>query len=126
MEAKLIKKVDSNNGNDIYYSLIIKEKCIGTTHNLFNKEMKENNGDVFLNKLSLKNCQEIELGVDLDTLVLSFYPKTEWDVEMQMICPHPEDTYVCGIQYGCDEDGCNHPNQAPLLDADGCLILKRK
>jgi hypothetical protein len=50
----------------------------------------------------------------------------EWDVEIEMICPHPSDTYRCGIQYGCDEDGCNHPNQIPYLDKDGCLILKRK
>ena len=52
--------------------------------------------------------------------------QTEWSVEIVMICPHPEDTYVCGIQYGCDEDGCNHPNTIPLLDADNCLILKIK
>ena len=51
--------------------------------------------------------------------------QTEWDVEVEMICPHPEDTYVCGIRYGCDEDGCNHPNQVPYLDEDGCLILKK-
>ena len=51
--------------------------------------------------------------------------QTEWDVEIEMICPHPEDTYVCGIQYGCDEDGCNNPNQIPYLDKNGCLILKR-
>lgn len=52
--------------------------------------------------------------------------QTEWDVEVEMICPHPSDTYKCGIQYGCDEDGCNHPNKIPLLDSDGCLILKLK
>ena len=51
--------------------------------------------------------------------------QTEWDVEVEMICPHPMDTYRCGLQYGCDEDGCNHPNQVPYLDAEGCLILKR-
>jgi hypothetical protein len=51
--------------------------------------------------------------------------QTEWEVEVEMICPHPSDTYVCGMQYGCDEDGCNHPNQIPYLDKDGCLNLKR-
>lgn len=51
--------------------------------------------------------------------------ENEWDVEIEMICPHPSDTYRCGIQYGCDEDGCNHPEQVPYLDADGCLILKK-
>ena len=51
--------------------------------------------------------------------------QTEWDVEIELICPHPSDTYVCGMQYGCDGDGCNHPEQIPYLDSDGCLILKR-
>lgn len=51
--------------------------------------------------------------------------QTEWDVEVEMICPHPMDTYRCGLQYGCDVDGCNHPEQVPSLDHDGCLILKR-
>jgi len=142
-----------------------------------------------LGLLSLKNCQAIERGYDLDELVKGFiertgyhdfdsysyklgfqkalelmgdkkfseedirkaltkgylmkfnpsdeYQKTlsdfiqslqqtEWDVIVEMICPHPMDTYRCGLQYGCDGDGCNHLNQVPLLDADGCLILKRK
>jgi len=56
--------------------------------------------------------------------IQSLQPK-EWEVEIEMICPHPEDTYVCGMQYGCDEDGCNHPNQIPYLDKDGCLILRK-
>jgi hypothetical protein len=51
--------------------------------------------------------------------------QTEWDVEIELICPHPSDTYVCGMQYGCDGDGCNHPEQIPYLDSDSCLILKR-
>jgi len=78
MEAKLIKKVDSHNGNEIYYSLIIKEKCIGTTHNLFNKEMKENNGDVFLNKLSLKNCDSLFGVVDVEKLAEKLSPNSSW------------------------------------------------
>ncbi len=57
--------------------------------------------------------------------IIQSLQQTEWGVEVGMICPHPEDTYVCGIQYGCDEDGCNHPNKIPLLDKDDCLILKR-
>ena len=60
----------------------------------------------------------------MNRYVTRIHEPIEWDVEIEMICPHPEDTYVCGIQYGCDEDGCNHPNKIPLLDADGCLILK--
>ena len=62
---------------------------------------------------------------ELKELAVRRSVKTEWDVEIEMICPHPEDTYVCGMQYGCDEDGCNHPNQIPYLDKDGCLILKK-
>lgn len=50
---------------------------------------------------------------------------TEWDVEIELVCPHPLDTYICGMQYGCDGDGCNHPNQIPYLDKDKCLILRR-
>ena len=57
--------------------------------------------------------------------IIQSLQQTQWDVEVEMICPHPSDTYRCGIQYGCDEDGCNHPNQVPYLDGDGCLILKR-
>lgn len=59
-----------------------------------------------------------------DNLIVSL-KQTEWDVEIEMICPHPMDTYVCGMQYGCDEDGCNNPNQIPYLDKNGCLILKK-
>ena len=61
----------------------------------------------------------------MNRYVTRIHEPTEWDVEVEMICPHPSDTYRCGIQYGCDEDGCNHPNQIPLLDENGCLILKR-
>ena len=61
----------------------------------------------------------------MNRYVTRIHEPTEWDVDVEMICPHPSDTYRCGIQYGCDEDGCNHPNQIPYLDADGCLILKR-
>jgi hypothetical protein len=49
---------------------------------------------------------------------------TEIDVEIEMICPHPEDAYRCGLQYGCGDDGCYHPNKVPYLDSEGCLILK--
>ena len=98
MKAKLIKKKDG------WYNLYQDNIGIGSTHS-----------ELQGYKLSLKNCQAIECGYDLD----------EWEVEIEMICPHPQDTYRCGLEYGCDEDGCNHPNQVPYLDADGCLILKR-
>lgn len=141
--------------------------------------MNDNGVDLRKYKLSLKNCQAIENGYDLDELardceitptyaheqgfitgfqkaleilgdkkfseddVISMirksretgltaeylilaFQQTEWDVEIEMICPHPEDTYRCGMGYGCDADGCNHPNKVPYLDKDGCLILKRK
>ena len=49
----------------------------------------------------------------------------EIEVEMEMICPHPLDTYRCGLEFGCDGDGCNNPNQIPYLDKNGCLILRK-
>jgi hypothetical protein len=55
----------------------------------------------------------------------SLQQPTEIEVEIELICPHPSDTYRCGIQYGCDGDGCNHPDQVPYLDSEGCLILKK-
>ena len=66
-------------------------------------------------KLSKQNCDEIFWGLY----------DTEIEVEIELICPHPSDTYRCGIKYGCDEDGCNHPDQVPDLDSEGCLILKK-
>jgi hypothetical protein len=68
-----------------------------------------------INKLSKENCDEIFWGLY----------DTEIEVEIELICPHPSDTYRCGIQYGCDGDGCNHPDQVPYLDSEGCLILKK-
>lgn len=121
MKTKLIKKKDG------WYNLYDGEIGIGSTHEKLQGY-----------KLSLKNCQAIEQNSPNEEYVLEVYgegwddhlyrgsrKKTEWDVEIEMICPHPSDTYRCGIQYGCDEDGCNHPNQIPYLDADGCLILKK-
>jgi hypothetical protein len=75
--------------------------------------MATSNGMLVDYRLSLKNCQAIECCVDLDTLVLSFYPKTEWDVEIEM-----EDSIGIGDKYT--------PEPKPLLDSEGCLILKRK
>jgi hypothetical protein len=60
-----------------------------------------------------------------DNYIQSLQQPTEIEVEVELICPHPSDTYVCGMEYGCDADGCNHPEQIPYLDKDGCLILKR-
>ena len=176
MEVKLYKVLE-------HYHLYYGDKAIATT--IVGNPM-------LLPNLSLKNCQEIERGYDLDELVsdivktivpddrgkdiwygtsmavgkqcfqkslevnddkrftledmmncwnkalkfqdhketlgehIQSLQRTEWDVEVEMICPHPMDTYRCGLQYGCDGDGCNHPNQVPYLDTDGCLILKRK
>jgi len=62
--------------------------------------------------------------VEIDNYIQSLQQPTEIEVEIEMICPHPMDTYRCGLQYGCDGDGCNHPNQIPYLDSQGCLILK--
>ena len=103
-------------------------------------------GDSPYKKLSKQNCDELFGEVDIEPFIIEdskdktiynesyelgfkrakkLFQPNEIDVEVEMICPHPSDTYRCGIQYGCDEDGCNHPNQIPYLDEDGCLILKR-
>jgi len=56
---------------------------------------------------------------------MELYQPKEIEVEIEMVCPHPMDTYRCGLEYSCDEDGCNHPDQVPYLDSNGCLILKK-
>ena len=93
------------------YYLFVNTVIFGTTRPLLNF-------DLVKYKLSLENCEDIERDVPKNDL-------DGWNVEIEMICPHPEDTYVCGIQHGCDEDGCNHPNKVPFLDEDGCLILRK-
>ena len=181
MEGKLIKKITGS------YKLEFQGNLIASSD-------EDMNRDLGIGKLSLKNCQAIERGYDLDELAEKVCPdvissahsaykagfqkaleilgdnkfseedvhqalhlmnnrvpvpiegealdiiakiekqrndiiqslqQTEWDVEIKMICPHPEDTYVCGIQHGCDEDGCNHPNKSFIFDGSGSLILKR-
>ena len=176
MEGKLYKI------NNIY-TLMVNDKMVASNDEDFQI-------DYAIKKLSLKNCQAIENGYDLDELYEkvvnsdfsdkyedsvhyysfiegfqkalellgnkkfseddvrkaiefgmksyhSWYDRnedefiqslqqTEWDVEIEMVCPHPSDTYRCGMEYGCDADGCNHPNKVPYIDKDGCLILKRK
>jgi hypothetical protein len=96
------------------------ELCRTAFKDGFQKALELMGDDVF-NWLEKKGY----LSDDKDILKEEYNHQTEWDVEIEMICPHPEATYVCGIQYGCDEDGCNHPNKIPLLDTGGCLILKK-
>jgi hypothetical protein len=100
-----IKLIKAGNHYDLYYRIAEDNLIIGFA----------STDNTFENKLSFKNCEEIQKQLP---------NQTKWDVEIEMICPHPQDTYRCGLEYGCDEDGCNHPNQVPYLDADGCLILK--
>ena len=89
--------------------------------------MMELMGDKKFNEDDVKKAMDLYKNTSItQNDIIQSLQQTEWDVEIEMICPHPEDTYVCGIQYGCDGDGCNHPNQIPYLDKDGCLILKRK
>lgn len=82
-------------------------------------------GHALTNAIKLKAIEDKPFGEIFNDFIQSLQ-QTEWDVKIEMICPHPMDTYRCGLKYGCDGDGCNHPNQVPYLDADGCLILKRK
>jgi hypothetical protein len=62
----------------------------------------------------------------VENKIQSLRQPTEIEVEVEMVCPHPSDTYKCGLEFGCDEDGCNNPNQIPYLDKNGCLILTKK
>jgi hypothetical protein len=111
MKAKLIK---TDKGNYI---------LIDPTKGVYDKGYHLGNSrECDVPKLSKQNCDEIFGVVDVEKLA---YQPTEIEVEIEMICPHPMDTYRCGLQYGCDGDGCNHPNQIPYLDSEGCLILKK-
>jgi hypothetical protein len=85
--------------------LFIREDMIWARDSGYTNFMTE---EMFFDKLDMHNQQP-----------------TEIDVEIELICPHPSDTYRCGIKYGCDGDGCNHPDQVPYLDSEGCLILKK-
>jgi hypothetical protein len=76
MKGILIKKKDHYNNKEIYYSLIINDECIGTTHNVFNKEMKDSNENVVFNKLSKQNCDEIFGVVDVEKLAMDWREST--------------------------------------------------
>ena len=69
-------------------------------------------------KLSLKNCEAIENGYDLDELT-----QTEWDVEIEM-----ENSLTNGYKNQPDNiiGFIAEYKSVPKLDKDGCLILKRK
>jgi hypothetical protein len=157
MEAKLIK-------TKVGYHLWLNPETKEQQHIASDCEIVSDNGaDLRKYKLSLKNCQVIERGYDLDELVKEQYPidepsfkrgfklslevnsdkrftledmikcfnasidegwvradfyiqslqQTEWDVEIVM-----EDSIGIGDKHT--------PNTKPKLDADGCIILKRK
>ena len=177
MEGKLIKVEDGYLLIDVNTSNEDRWSVIGSYP--FNKDVE---------KLSLKNCQAIENGYDLDELYekvvnsdfsdkyedgvhyysfiegfqkaveilgdkkfseedvkktlylkngfdkdgFSFYKsdeeiiqslqQTEWDVEIVMECPQcKEYGYISECR-----NVCNKKFTQPKLDADGCLILKRK
>jgi hypothetical protein len=61
-----------------------------------------------------------------DNYIQSLQQPTEIEVEIKMICPHPSDTYRCGLEFGCDEDGCNNPIQIPFTDSNGCIFIRKK
>lgn len=93
MKAKLIKREDG------LYSLY------------------DENGKLIYGKLSIKNCQAIERGYDLDDSLSNFQSlqQTEWDVEIEMEFVEEEQTGT-HLVWG---------RTTPKLDADGCLILKK-
>ena len=118
---RLLTRVDKNSGYHKFGVLAYKEG--------FQKALEVNDDKRFTLE-DMMNCwnKALKFQDHEETLGehIQYLQQTEWDVEVKMICPHPMDTYRCGLQYGCDGDGCNHPNQVPYLDHDGCLILKRK
>jgi hypothetical protein len=85
-----------------------------------------------VNKLFIKNCQAIERDNPTEEYILEVNgdgwddhsykgkrKKTEWDVEIEME-PYHDGEFV--------DDGKTHifePKWKPLLDENGCLILKR-
>jgi hypothetical protein len=107
----------------------------------FNKAMELNKDKVFtleevhkllrlvhiLPNFELEQFEDENNVLQIDTFISHHIQQpTEIEVEIELICPHPLDTYKCGMQYGCDGDGCNHPNQIPYLDIERCLILTKK
>jgi hypothetical protein len=116
----------------IEYDLYEKINFVGQTRAYkagFQKAMELNKDKLFTLE-DMINCwnKALKFQVLRQTFgeyIQSIQQPTEIEVEIEMICPHPMDTYRCGLQYGCDGDGCNHPNQIPYLDSEGCLILKK-
>jgi len=116
----------------IEYDLYEKINFVGQTRAYkagFNKAMELNKDKMFTLE-DMMNCWNKSLKFQdhketLGEYIQSIQQPTEIEVEIEMICPHPMDTYRCGLQYGCDGDGCNHPNQIPYLGSEGCLILKK-
>jgi hypothetical protein len=95
----------------------------------FDKAMELNKDKMFTLE-DMMNCWNKALKFQehkqtLGEYIQSLQQPTEIEVEIEMICPHPMDTYRCGLHYGCDGNGCNHPNQIPYLDSEECLILKK-
>jgi len=95
------------------------------------KKTMELNKDKVFTLEDIKRAIQFGKGMELwkeeeqiNKFIQSIQQPTEIDVEIEMICPHPEDAYRCGLQYGCGDDGCYHPNKVPYLDSEGCLILK--
>jgi len=159
MRGKLFKREDD------FYSLKVDEIVMSTS-----------NGMLVDHKLSLKNCQAIELGYDLDELAKKFrnetimnssfisdetsfkegaksiieilgYKKfTEDDVNLAFVLGKNKDESRIGklinsrlqqtewdveiveeqVYDGLDEMAQPQYAKQPKLDADGCLILKRK
>jgi hypothetical protein len=116
----------------IEYDLYEKINFVGQTRAYkagFQKAMELNKDKLFTLE-DMINCwnKALKFQVLRQTFgeyIQSIQQPTEIEVEIEMQCPHPMDTYRCGLQYGCDGDGCNHPNQIPYLDSEGCLILKK-
>ena len=78
-----------------------------------------------------------QLGFNLDNAIsrneyvahIQSLQQTEWDVEIEMEkCGYCEGCNKAGMLHCAHADSCGYPieTERPKLDANGCLILKRK
>lgn len=138
------QKLSLNNG-DQSYKQYMKAKLIKTKEGLYH--LKFNNEadmmDCSLGLLSLKNCEAIERGYDLDEIKeidLSWQYKPILDIEyITRSLKQTEWNCIVEMEYigkcnGNNDDGCFQESpghncrcfeRTPKLDADGYLILKR-
>ncbi len=131
MKAKLVKTVDG-------YKLFTQGFLKGSANHGLIESLNIEEGPIRY-KLSLKNCQAIELASPTEEYILEVHgegwddhlyrgsrKKTEWEVKIEM--RRIIDSYtIIGATSKTKGSGDKIPHykSIPKLDAEGCLILKR-